>query len=78
MTDCLIIDAHVGIDPVMSPEAMRNEALDKERNHGARGIKIRSAVSWVRTQSAVPWQCCLFAGHYVYVMSPHYIPWHLW
>ena len=40
MTDYLIIDARVGIDPVMSPDAMRNELLDKVRNHGARGIKV--------------------------------------
>ena len=33
----------IGIDPVMSPEAMRNEILDKVRNHGARGIKLQGA-----------------------------------
>jgi len=42
MTDYLIIDAHVGIDPVMSHDAMRNELWDNVRNHGARGVKIQS------------------------------------
>jgi len=48
MIDCLIIDAHVGIDPVMSSEAIRNEILDEVRNHKARGIKIQSVVEYQR------------------------------
>ena len=33
----------IGLDPIMSPELMRNEILDKVKNHGARGIKLQSA-----------------------------------
>ena len=33
----------IGLDPIMSPELMRNEILDKVKNHGAKGIKLQSA-----------------------------------
>jgi hypothetical protein len=33
----------IGLDPIMSPELMRSEILDKVKNHGAKGIKLQSA-----------------------------------
>lgn len=33
----------ISIDPIMSPEQMREEIIDKVRNHGARGVKIQYA-----------------------------------
>lgn len=33
----------IGLDPVMSPELMTEEILDKAQNHGAKGIKLQSA-----------------------------------
>ncbi len=33
----------IGLDPIMSPELMRNEIVDKVKDHGAKGIKLQSA-----------------------------------
>lgn len=33
----------IGLDPIMSPELMRNEIWDKVKSHGARGIKLQGA-----------------------------------
>ncbi|MFQ5924585.1 MAG: amidohydrolase family protein, partial [Dehalococcoidia bacterium] len=39
---CLV--PFIGLDPIMSPELMRKEILDKVRNQGAKGIKFQGAV----------------------------------
>ena len=39
---CLV--PFIGFDPIMSPELMRKEILDKVKNHGAKGIKFQGAV----------------------------------
>ena len=67
-----IINAHVGIDPVMSPETTRNEILDKVRNHGARGIKIQSAAQRFHPLRAVHVALqCQYPSFRVFITRSH-------